>query len=189
MAVRRYTGSCGDTLPHLTDHSKAIADFERIGIEVWKPYLDEKKIQSRKFGIFKCRSFDVPHDDTPCVGYIIEMPNGEKLLYATDFQYIKYSFKKLRIQHMLIECNHMKDLIDREAAKFQHSVRGHAELEVTKGIVADNADSLKTVILCHMSHDGMDLEVMLAEMQKVAPQAYVDYAEKGKEWELSAFPF
>lgn len=155
-----------------------------MGIEVFKPYLDEKKIQTRKFGSFKVKSFDVPHDDTPCVGYIIEITNGEKLLYATDFQYIKYSFRKLGIQHMLIECNHMKDLIDREAAKFAHSVRGHAELEVTKDIVADNKDAIKSVILCHMSRNGIDLDTMIEEIKKVAPQAYVDYARAGESYEL-----
>ena len=157
-----------------------------MGIDVWQPYLDEKKIQRRYFGGFSVRSFDVPHDDTDCCGFLIECPNGEKLLYATDFEYIKYSFKKMRVQHLLIECNYQKEYVNEEAENKLHILRGHAELRTSLNIIRDNSDSLKTVILCHLSQNNADPTECVAEVQKIVnPTVYVDYARKNFEIELS----
>lgn len=125
------------------------------------------------------RSFDVPHDDVPCVGYLIECPNGERLLYATDFQYIKYSFKKMRIHHALIESNYCKELVDTEAENRTHVLRGHAEMRTTLSIIEDNKDSLQNVILCHLSAENADADKMVAEVQKIVPSANVDVARAG----------
>lgn len=165
------------------DHSKSVNDFKKMGIPVWQPYLDENKVQRRYFGGFMVRSFDVPHDNEPCVGYLIECPNYDRLLYATDFEYIPYSFKKMRIDYALIEANYQKEYVDKEEAKTSHVYRGHSELQTTIGIIKDNADSLKTVILCHLSRGNANAEEMVSEVQKVA-KCPVYVAEKGLEVEL-----
>ena len=169
----------------MTDHSKSADDFKKMGFDVWQPYLDESKMQRRYFGGFMVRSFDVPHDNEPCVGYLIECPNGEKLLYATDFEYIKYSFRKMRIQHALIECNYCKDLVEMDAENRSHVLRGHAEMQTTLSIVEDNKDSLQNVILCHLSNKNADADRMVAEVQKIVPVANVFVAERGLEVPLS----
>ena len=163
-----------------SDHIKSAKDLQNMGIKVWQPYLDENKLQKKKFGGFTVRSFDVPHDDTECCGFLIECPNGEKLLYATDFEYIKYSFKKMRIQHLLIECNYQNEYVDKSAENKNHVLKGHAELQTTIGIIKDNADSLKTVILCHLSRENANPIEMIEEVKKVVKSdVYVDYARKG----------
>lgn len=168
------------------DHSKSVDDLKCMGIDVWQPYLDEKKIQRRYFGGFSITSFDVPHDDTDCCGFLIECQNGGKLLYATDFEFIKYSFKKMRVQHLLIECNYQKEYVNEEAENKSHILRGHAELRTTLNIVRDNSDSLKTVILCHLSQNNANPTECVAEVQKIVnPTVYVDYARKNFEIELS----
>ena len=170
---------CIATHKHL-DHIKSAKDLQNMGIKVWQPYLDENKLQKKKFGGFTVRSFDVPHDDTECCGFLIECPNGEKLLYATDFEYIKYSFKKMGIQHLLIECNYQNEYVDKSAENKNHVLRGHAELQTTIGIIKDNTDSLKTVILCHLSRENANTTEMIAEVKKVVKSdVYVDYARKG----------
>ena len=130
------------------------------------------------------RSFDVPHDNTTCVGYLIECPNGERLLYATDFQYIKYSFQKMRIHHALIESNYCKELVDTEAENRTHVLRGHAEMRTTLSIIEDNKDSLQNVILCHLSAENADADKIVAEVQKIVPSANVCVARAGLEVEL-----
>lgn len=172
------------------DHSKSVNDFKKMGIPVWQPYLEEKKILKHGFGNFTVQSFDVPHDDTPCVGYLIGFPNGEKLLYATDFEYIPYSFKNVHIDYALIEANYQKEYIERLAIKTNHVLKGHAELRTTVGIIKDNIDSLKTIVLCHLSTGNANHKEMVAEVQKVA-KCPVYVAEKGLEIELkdSSCPF
>lgn len=170
------------------DHDKSVNDLKLMGIKIWQPYLYEaemKRTQRRYLGNFVIRNFDVPHDDEPCCGFLIECPNSEKLLYATDFEYIKYSFKKMGIHHLLIECNYQNEYVDRSADNRNHVLKGHAELQTTIGIVKDNADSLKTVILCHLSKENSNPEECIAEVKKVVGSGvYVDYARKGFEIEL-----
>ena len=169
----------------MTDHSKSVADFKKMGFDVWQPYIDENKMQRRYFGGFMVRSFDVPHDNEHCVGYLIECPNGERLLYATDCEYIRYSFKKMSLNHILIECNYQQKLVDRDLPNYEHKIRGHCSLDTCKEFIKANAtDSLQTVILCHLGQETTEPMECVAEIQKIVPLANVCVAEKGVEIEL-----
>lgn len=172
------------THKHL-DHSLAVDDFKKMGFDVWQPYLDENKMQRRYFGGFMVRSFDVPHDNEPCVGYLIECPNGEGLLYATDCEYIRYSFRKMSLNHILIECNYQQELVDRDLPNYEHKIRGHCSLDTCKEFIKVNAtDSLQTVILCHLGQETAEPQECINEIQSIVPQANVDYARAGLGVEL-----
>lgn len=167
------------------DHDKSADDLKNMGIRVWQPYIDENKVQRRYFGGFMVRSFDVPHDNEPCCGFLIGCSNGENILYATDFEYIKYSFKKMKIHHLLIESNYQNKYVERSADNRNHVLRGHSELGTTLGIIEDNKDSLKTIILCHLSRNNANPIEMVDEVKKVVKSSvYVDYARKGLEIEF-----
>lgn len=167
------------------DHSMSVKWFQNMGFDVWQPYIDENKIQRRYFGGFMVKSFDVPHDNEPCCGFLIECPNGERLLYATDFEYIGYSFKKMGIHHTLIEANYQNKYVDKSASNREHVLRGHCELNTTLGVIEDDKDSLRTVILCHLSQGNASPMEMVDEVKKIVKSSvYVDYARKGLEVEL-----
>jgi len=160
-----------------------------MGIEVWQPYAENNLTDHIQFGNFKVQCFPLPHNGTPNFGFYIKADN-QKILYMTDFEYCKFNFQKLRIQHFLIECNYQKNLVDRDLPQYEHKIRGHCSLDYCKRFIKDNkASSLRTVILLHMGDETCDPMKCVEEVQKVVPMANVDYAEKGKEWELSEFPF
>ena len=128
------------------------------------------------------RSFDVPHDNEPCVGYLIECPNGERLLYATDCEYIKYSFEKMSLHHILIECNYQQELVDRDLPNYEHKIMGHCSLSTCKEFIKVNATySLQTVILCHLGQETTEPEECINEIKKVVPHANVCVADRGLE--------
>jgi phosphoribosyl 1,2-cyclic phosphodiesterase len=161
-----------------------------MGIDCFTPYLDANKSQVRKFGGFKVQSFEVPHDNVACCGFYIACPDGQRMVYATDFEYIPVSFRKLKINTLLIECNYCKSMVDRDKENFSHVARGHAELQTTIGIVKDNvSNALRNVIVCHLSTSNADKEEILAEVKKVAGNANVGIAEKGKSFNLDECPF
>lgn len=86
---------------------------------------------------------------------------------------MKWKFKG--INHILISCNYQSKYITDDDAKQNHVLRGHMELETVKEFVRANKSNA---------------EEMVAEVKKVAGTGVnVDYAEKGKEWELNEFPF
>ena len=136
--------------------------------------------------------FCLPHDNTPNSGFLIDLPDGTgRLLYATDFEYLPYTFKSLKINYFLLECNHQADLVDRSEAKYEHSLRGHSELETVKEIIRVNkTPDMRNIILCHLSGEWSDPDHMKSEIQQVVGKwVTVDIAEKGKVWDLSRFPW
>ena len=136
--------------------------------------------------------FYLPHDSTPNFGFLIDLPDDAgRLLYATDFEYIPFTFKSLKINYFLLECNHQADLVDRSEAKYEHSLRGHSELETVKEIVRVNkTPDMRNVILCHLSDGWSDQETMQKEVQSVAGKwVRVDVAHAGMELKMSKYPF
>ena len=174
------------------DHSKSVADFEKMGITVWKPYLDDKKIQRKHFGDFTVTCFDVPHNGVENRGFLIES-DGQKILYATDFEYIPYNFRKNQINHFIIECNYDSDHVDKDAVNFQHKVMGHASLSTALGILEANVtDACQTVLFVHMSDFGVESDKCIGLVRKVAKNADIYIASYGLELELfgkSEVPF
>lgn len=80
-----------------------------------------------------------------------------------------------------------------DGVKRNHVLRGHMELETVKDFIkANKSNTLRTVILCHLSQESADQEECLAEVQKVAGEGVnVVVANKGLEVELkeSRCPF
>ena len=136
--------------------------------------------------------FYLPHDKTPNFGFLIELPgDAGRLLYCTDFEYLPYTFKSLKINYFLLECNHQADLVDRSEAKWEHSLRGHSELETVKEIIKVNkTPDMRNVILCHLSDGWSDPDRMKREVKEVVGKwVRVEVAEKGFQCELSKYPF
>ena len=65
-----------------------------------------RPMQSAMVGDFVVRAFDVKHDAAEPFGYIIEHEECGKILFATDTHFIRYNFKSLRLNHILIEANY-----------------------------------------------------------------------------------
>ena len=153
-----------------------------------------------KVGSFHVTGFYLPHTtrdkDTgaliPCpnFGYLIQC-GDEKLLYMTDFEFCKYVFKSQRINYMVLECNHMDNLMDSSSANYIHALKGHSSLSVVKSFVEVNKTSdLRNIILCHLSSENADPETMQEEVQSVAGKwVNVDVAHAGMELKMSKYPF
>ena len=171
----------------VTDHSKSVAEINKMGIPVWQPFLDGfdiNRVQKRGYGSFKIMSFELPHNGTDNCGFLIEC-DGQKILYMTDFEYCPYVFAKQKINHILIECNYQQELVNRDLPNYEHKIRGHCSLDTCREFIKVNAtDSLQTVILCHLGQETTEPMECIAEIQKIVPVANVCVAERGVEIEL-----
>lgn len=170
------------------DHSKSIDDFNKCGIQVFDAYKNQDERQKRVFGNFTIYSFPLVHD-VPCCGFYIMHPDMGTLVYISDTEYCKYRFKD--VNHILIEANYDKRMIDINHPAREHILRGHLELKTTKEFVRINkTTNLRNVILCHLSQENADPDVMQKEIQEVAgPYVNVFVAEKGIEIQLGKYPF
>lgn len=162
-----------------------------MGIPVWQPYEFSHHISAEcnYMKPFKIKDFDLSDlngkfmhtnadgTECPCYGFLITHPAMGKLLYITDTELVKWRFSD--VDHILISCNYQKKYLSDDEAKRNHVLRGHMELETVKEFLkVNNSDSLKTVILCHLSNQNANAEEMVAEVQKVV-KCPVYVAEKG----------
>ncbi len=172
------------------DHAKAVKDFENMGIKVWKPFSERNLTDRMKFEGFSVQCFPLPHNRVANFGFYIKA-DGQKTLYLTDYEYCRFNFKSLQVNHVLIECNYQQELVSRDLVNYEHKIRGHASLETCKSFIAANkTNALRTVVLCHMGTETTIVEECLAEVQKVVGEGVKCVcAVAGLETELSLTPF
>lgn len=170
------------------DHSKSVDDFKRYGISVFDPYKDDKFERKKTFGRFEIYPFELVHD-VPCFGFYIRHTDMGSFVYLSDTEYCKYRFP--RVNHILVEANYDKRIIDSSHPAKEHILRGHLELQTTKDFISANkTPDLRNIILCHLSSENADPETMQKEVQSVAGKwVNVDVAHAGLEVELSKYPF
>ena len=173
------------------EHFKIISGEKMIGLPERIP---------KRIGSWTAIPFYLPHTTRdketgaliPCpnFGYLIKC-GDETLLYATDYEYIPYTFKNQRINYMLLECNHMDDSLERDSAKYEHVLKGHSSVSTVRDIIlANKTPDLRNVILCHLSSENAEPGRMKSEIQEVAGKwVRVEVAEKGTVIELSQYPF
>lgn len=187
------------------DHLKYVREYLNAGIPVYTNELTKEKIQTKsgdrlyvasdktlfRVGGFKVIPFQVPHNDTSCSAYLIEHARMGKLLFATDYEYLPYTFKQWEINHFLIECNYSMDFVDQSNPNYEHVLRGHASLQTCMGVIIKNqTPQIRNVILCHLSQVSASNEYFMAEIRKVAGIGIkVCCATPGLSLELSKEPF
>lgn len=175
----------------LQEHLEIVTGEKMIGLPERIPF---------KVSGFTIIPFYLPHTTKdketgaliPCpnFGYLIQS-GDEKLLYMTDWEYCSYVFKKQKINYMILECNHMDNLMDSSSANYIHALKGHSSLSVVKSFVEVNkTPDLRNIILCHLSSENADPETMQKEVQSVAGKwVNVEVAKAGDEYVLSKYPF
>lgn len=165
------------------DHSLSADDLELLGLDVFRPYLIDSCMDKRTFGEYAVSSFPVEHDGEPCSGFLIRHIDGFRMLYVTDLSYCKYTFRKQKVDAILVEVNYQTKYAETLAANYAHKIRGHFSLEnCIEFLKANQTEKLRTVVICHNSNYTMDLSECLAEIQKVVGNEVNVYAaRKGTE--------
>lgn len=169
-----------------TDHNKSESGLRKTGLPILAPYHNpDEKFPKAVFGNYIINCFPLPHNETTNFGFLIRWKDF-RMCYLTDLEFCKYKFQKQFLNCLLVECNHIDDLIDADADNFNHIVKGHASLDVTEGIVkANSTENLSNVILCHLSEVNADEDVMRQRIEAaVPPFCKVDIAHKGEVYQL-----
>ena len=118
---------------------------------------------------------------------VIEHEECGKVLFATDTHFIRYNFKSLRLNHILIEANYSQEELDdniargtmnpAQAARVRTS---HLSIDAACDMVkANETAELSTVVLLHLSNANSLADAFAAQMRKTAHFARVFVADKG----------
>lgn len=174
------------------DHSKYAEDYLKFGINVYSTSVIRKKyskyinmisLKNKKFriGNFIVTPFEAEHD-VECFGFLIEHKEIGRLLFVTDTEYVRYRFKNLN--HIMIECNYAKRLLDKGSPNAEHVMRGHLELETCKEFLSVNKnDDLRNVLLMHLSDSNSDERLFKKEVSEIV-KCPVYIADRGLEIDM-----
>lgn len=180
-----------------------MAEYEKAGIPVFKPYDGMKDMNLNGCAGFKIRAFDLTdkegnfkHNNSdgsecPCYGFYIEHPNIGKMVYISDTELIKWNFQSMKLNHILVEANYSAALVDKNEPNYEHVLRGHMSLQTALDFISTNDNpALRNVVLIHLSDKNADSVQFLQktkETVKYGADCYI--AEKGLEVDLNLAPF
>lgn len=193
------------------DHCKYVKDFYETGIDIRMSlgtadnmdaeFLTVRIVKSGfwyQLGGFTVTPFPVVHDAAEPFGYIIRHQDMGTLLFASDTEYIKLNFRKLQLNHIMIECNYSQKIIDSRMRQGDTDkmlrdrvLQSHMELETCKEFIRKNkTPMLDNIILLHLSDGNSNQKQFIQEIQEVAgPFVRVYAADKGLTVNLDVIPF
>jgi phosphoribosyl 1,2-cyclic phosphodiesterase len=168
------------------DHCAALKDVLKAGIDCYmssgtvealgiehhriKPVVPKKQFA---VGTWTILPFDVQHDVSEPLGFLLANKAGEKLLFATDTYYIKYKFKGL--SHIMVECNYSTDILNDNIASGsvpqimkKRLIRSHFSLENVKEFLkANDLSKVQEIHLLHLSDNNSDEERFKREIMEL----------------------
>jgi phosphoribosyl 1,2-cyclic phosphodiesterase len=169
------------------DHSKSVRDVMKAGIDVYASQgtIDSlnlsghrlKSVRSKKqfrLGTWTILPFDVQHDVSEPLGFLLVNQDGEKLLFATDTYYIEYMFPGLT--HIMVECNYALDILDDNIINGRvpqvmrkRLLKSHFSLDNVKEFLrANDLSKVQELWLLHLSDSNSDYERFKREIQELA---------------------
>lgn len=182
------------------DHSKAVYDMIEDGLHIYasKGTLEALKIKGkRRVHEFKdihtkdyiIKGYEAKHNAVePLMFTIADKRTRESLVFITDSAYTDFIFNGFT--YYLVESNYIEEYLyeNQEKGMFTKPY-GHMHLENVKEMFKrTDLSKCMQIILLHVSETNGDPLRMIEEVKEVTG-CNVDYADKGKVWELSPNPF
>jgi phosphoribosyl 1,2-cyclic phosphodiesterase len=153
------------------DHSSSAEDLLKAGVNIYstegtfkaKGLQDNHRAKAidRKgifhVGGFTVMSFDIHHDASDPIGFLINHKEMGTALFLTDTYYSGYKFKGLN--NIIIEANHSRKIIDSKmdggyVAEFLRNriIKSHMSLEnCMKLLDANDLSAVNNIVLIHLS--------------------------------------
>lgn len=168
------------------DHSKAARDVMKGGIDCYmsKGTMEALDISGHRAKVAKAREqfsagtwtilpFEVQHDASEPLGFLLANQGGDKLLFATDTFYVRYRFRGLT--HIMVECNYAADILraNVEAGTVpvelkNRLLKSHFSLENVKGFLkANDLSKVREIHLIHLSDGNSDAARFKREIQEL----------------------
>lgn len=159
------------------DHCVALKDLLKMGIDCYMSSGTQEALnienhrlkvvaskQQFTIGTWTILPFDVQHDVSEPLGFLLANKAGDKLLFATDTYYIKYRFKG--ITHLLVECNYDMETLNANVASGKvhpamkrRVMRSHFSLEnLLDFLKANDMEKLQEIHLLHLSDSNSNEE-------------------------------
>lgn len=132
-----------------------------------------KALEGFSIGGWYIHPFDVKHDAEEPIGFVIDTPNNERILFATDTYLIKYAIPG--VNHLMIECNYSVDILSEnyengliDKKRRERLLSSHFELNNVKLFLRRlDRTELESVMLLHLSDSNANADLFKEEVEKV----------------------
>lgn len=166
------------------DHTKSLKDVLKSGIDCYMSAgtVEALKVNHHRIKPIKAKQrfsigtwtilpFDVQHDVSEPLGFLLSNKAGDKLLFATDTYYIKYRFTGLT--HLMIEANYSLEILNQNIASGRtpkvmrkRLLKSHFSLEHVKDFLqANDLHKVEEIWLLHLSDSNSDEALFKREIQ------------------------
>lgn len=184
------------------DHSAYIDDY----IKHFNVYATEGTLRERNvighhnarvikyskplcIGDFKVMAFRTQHDAAEPCGFLIVLPNGEKLVFATDTSRLFLRFSG--ISYWIVECNYDKEILQDNVNNgvvniglAKRIVKSHLSLsQLCNMIDVNDFSDTKLILLIHLSNNNSNRKKFVAEIARRTGKQVLA-AERGLSIEL-----
>lgn len=162
---------------HHKDHAASVTHLERMGIPVCKPYSEDGSHKAVRFGDYQIVSFpldDAEHewvhtngDGSPCpiYGFLIHHPEMGAMVYLTDCQFCRWTFKRYAPSTILIGIDYQEEYVTEEETKRRHVYGGHMSLDTAIDFIkANQTPKLRRIVACHLSSEATEPDEVFAAL-------------------------
>lgn len=145
---------------------------EELGVSGHRVHII-KSLNQFKIGGWTILPFETVHDTKEPLGFLIQAPSGDKLLFATDTGYVKYRFKGINV--IAIECNFDEDTVRQAVLEKQTDPSAgkrlygsHMSLQAVKRmLLANDLSMVREIHLLHLSDGHSDEKRFRDDIEKL----------------------
>lgn len=121
-----------------------------------------------KIGTYQISWFNLDHDCQGTAGFIIENLIGrETLLFINDTRLVRKDLSEYHFDYIMIECNHIQDLLDRDDPLTKRNAQSHMSLKaVLTTLSRMNLSNTREIFLMHLSDTNSNESIMRDEVMK-----------------------
>lgn len=156
---------------HIVMYS-TIGTFKAIGLPDNTRQISMAKKVPYGVGKFKVLAFETEHDAAEPCGFLIDCPDRNRIVFATDTCYLKYKFQGVTI--WMIECNYDERLLQAniKTGLVHHSVGERirkSHMSIAQCIATLRANDLaqtKGIILIHLSSQNSKADFFAQQVEQ-----------------------
>jgi len=194
---------CGCLVSHRhSDHlaPRTASSLLRMGYKIFGPptcgpvvpgieCIELNKINH--IGPFKVQAFELEHA-TRCFGYLIDCPDGVRIVFATDCREIPFTFKD--VNFYMVETNNDEDVIvdnmmEGMGSQFSR-YDDHLSLQKAEMFLRNSFSSAANgILLIHLSSSNSDEKMFVETIQKSLGFQKVWAAKKGLTLDIDKYEF
>lgn len=167
--------------------------IDALGLRCHRRAYGLTALAPRWVGEFLVYPFNLVHDAAEPMGFMIEHNECGRVMFITDTRYCGLTFKKMEVDHIMVEANYDDGIIDGRVSSDEIPINQAARVKRTHMSIrtacellrANETQNLKTVTLIHLSAQNSDEKAFVRKAEESVLFATVRAACPGLTFDMN----